>query len=242
MKKKIPFDIKYRPQIDSGEYKLVDKNDHPVRIICWDKQSEEKYGYHIVALIKFSVNHEESTYFTLDGKARKKDKDPSLFIVYEEDCFSELEQKLIEFRNKTPLISVDYREKKGREIIEKYAQEILNAARKVIEDELEQKSKKYIQDTASINDVENHLKNLLIDQALRGSHAILDSQRRLREEVDLIMKIAKSEVCKNIPKLKKCPDEENHGAGITQIRGLWSILFNGYYITLEDFCELPKEE
>ena len=37
---KIPFDMKYRPQIESGEYKVETRNGKSVRIICWDKQGE----------------------------------------------------------------------------------------------------------------------------------------------------------------------------------------------------------
>ena len=33
---KIPFDIKFRPQIESGEYKVETKVGCPVRIVCWD--------------------------------------------------------------------------------------------------------------------------------------------------------------------------------------------------------------
>lgn len=241
MKKKIPFDIKYKPQLQAQKYEAVTEGNLPVEILKWDAGG----SFPIVAIIKLGDGSVEPRLFDENGRrsGNLSDDFRNLYLLVDKDPeFTELEEKLIEFRNNTPLISVNYKEKNGREIIGKYAQDILKTARKVVEDELEQKSKKYIQDTASINDVENHLKNLLIDQALRGSHAILDSQRRLREEVDLIMKIAKSEVCKNIPKLKKCPDEENHGAGITQIRGLWSILFGGYYITLEDFDKLPKEE
>lgn len=45
---KIPFDISYRPQIESGEYKVVTADDHPVRICCWDAEE----GWPIVALVK----------------------------------------------------------------------------------------------------------------------------------------------------------------------------------------------
>lgn len=38
---KIQFDIKYRPQIESGEYKVVTRNNAPVRIICWDAHAEQ---------------------------------------------------------------------------------------------------------------------------------------------------------------------------------------------------------
>ena len=36
MSKRIPFDIKYRPQIESGEYRVETRDGRPVRIICWD--------------------------------------------------------------------------------------------------------------------------------------------------------------------------------------------------------------
>ena len=36
---KIPFDIKYRPQIESGEYKVETRNGLPARVVCWDANS-----------------------------------------------------------------------------------------------------------------------------------------------------------------------------------------------------------
>lgn len=77
---RIPFDIKYRPQIERGEYKLVDNAGHKVRIVCWDMKSKKEYGYHLVGLVEYGPEHEESMYYTLDGKARIKDKGPTLFI------------------------------------------------------------------------------------------------------------------------------------------------------------------
>ena len=89
---KIPFDIKFRPQIESGEYKVVDNDNHNIRIICWDKKSEKKYGYCIVGLVEFGPNHEESTYYTIDGKARLKDKHPCLFLITPEPELSDFEK------------------------------------------------------------------------------------------------------------------------------------------------------
>ena len=45
---KIPFDIKYRPEIESGKYLVVTRDDRPVRIVCWDR----KGAYPIIGLIK----------------------------------------------------------------------------------------------------------------------------------------------------------------------------------------------
>jgi hypothetical protein len=47
---KIPFDIKFRPQIESGEYKVVTGDDRPVRIISWDKKLCGG-RYEVVALV-----------------------------------------------------------------------------------------------------------------------------------------------------------------------------------------------
>ena len=50
---KIPFDIKYRPEIESGKYKVVTVVDNkPVRIICWDRKSCYKPdGQYIIYLV-----------------------------------------------------------------------------------------------------------------------------------------------------------------------------------------------
>ena len=45
--RKIQFDIKYRPEIESGRYKVVTRDGRNVRIICWDRRA----GVSLVALI-----------------------------------------------------------------------------------------------------------------------------------------------------------------------------------------------
>lgn len=37
---RIPFDQKYRPQIESGQYKVETGDGRPVRIICWDAKDD----------------------------------------------------------------------------------------------------------------------------------------------------------------------------------------------------------
>lgn len=54
-------------------------------------------------------------------------------FTYNEPEFTYFENKLIEFRNNTPLISVDYRTGKGKDIIKKYANEILECAKYELE-------------------------------------------------------------------------------------------------------------
>ncbi len=47
--KKIPFNIKYRPEIEAGKYKVVTEHGESVRIICWD--SKFCGAYPVIALI-----------------------------------------------------------------------------------------------------------------------------------------------------------------------------------------------
>ena len=45
----IPFNIKYRPQIESGEYKVRTSSGKPARIVCWDFKTQ--FNDPILALI-----------------------------------------------------------------------------------------------------------------------------------------------------------------------------------------------
>ena len=93
--KKIPFDIKYRPQIESGEYKVVTDKDEAVRIICWDREcynpimalvKRKKTGYDAETII----SEESPIYCDIKGKANLREND--LFILTNEPELTEFEQ------------------------------------------------------------------------------------------------------------------------------------------------------
>lgn len=90
---KIPFDIKYRPQIESGEYKVVTRNDLPVRIICWDCKDDD--GYHIIGLVE-SKSGEEFHVFYYDNGTESKHKESSfdLFVLIKEAELTDLERAI----------------------------------------------------------------------------------------------------------------------------------------------------
>jgi len=58
---KVPFDIKFRPQIESGEAEVETRNGRAVRIICWDAPSDD---YPIVGYIQ---GEKGPVTFSLDG-------------------------------------------------------------------------------------------------------------------------------------------------------------------------------
>ena len=66
MEERIPFDIKYRPEIESGKYLVKTKDGKSVRIICWEKQGR----FPIVALSKEREEDEEEVMrdYCIDGR------------------------------------------------------------------------------------------------------------------------------------------------------------------------------
>ena len=87
---RIPFEIKYRPQIESGEYKVETRDGRPVRIICWDCINKH---YPIIALALYGG--EEISYdYTNNGHYYPDDEksEYDLFIVTPEPELSEFEK------------------------------------------------------------------------------------------------------------------------------------------------------
>lgn len=64
---KIPFDIKYRPQIESGEYKVETRDGlHSVRIICWDAAGSQRDN-DIIGLEKGTLGAENIQRYDVTG-------------------------------------------------------------------------------------------------------------------------------------------------------------------------------
>ena len=61
----ISFNIKYRPQIESGEYKVRTASGKPARIVCWDMKTA--LGEPVLALITDEVGREYSCTYREDG-------------------------------------------------------------------------------------------------------------------------------------------------------------------------------
>ena len=90
---KIPFDIKYRPQIESGEYKVVTRDGNSVRIICWDRKSAGD-GQPIVALVK-KEHYEDSIWVEENGVYKgTMGHEYDLFIITPEAELTELERAI----------------------------------------------------------------------------------------------------------------------------------------------------
>lgn len=86
---KIPFDIKYRPQIESGEYAVFTDCGEPVEIVKWDC----KGNCPILAVIDDGDTH-DCCFFKRDGLSFSEKE--SLNIVTPEPEYTEFEKKVAE--------------------------------------------------------------------------------------------------------------------------------------------------
>lgn len=93
MRIRIPFDIKYRPQIESGEYRVETQAGCPVRIVCWDMACELP----ILGLVLLNDEKAEETAVGFTNEGTNLLGDPlydKLFIVTPEEELTEFEKAI----------------------------------------------------------------------------------------------------------------------------------------------------
>ena len=91
---KIPFSIKFRPQIESGEYKVVTSDGFPARIICWDSPIDKDRP---IICIVFDNQIEQ---YRVDGRFDYHETtNYDLFLITKEPELSAFEKALKECVN-----------------------------------------------------------------------------------------------------------------------------------------------
>ena len=86
---RIPFDIKFRPQIESGEYKVETKSGRPIRVLAWDLPCDFP-----IATAEFTEDNRvivES--YSVDGWVGYGEKENNLVIVTPEPELTEFEKE-----------------------------------------------------------------------------------------------------------------------------------------------------
>ena len=125
---KIPFDIKYRPEIESGKYSVQTTDGRNVRIICWDKASNDRFD--IIALVP-TLEGDTETCQIYDTRgvliANPRGEKFKLVILTDEPELSAFEKRYAELCN-IPLFET--------EAIRKDAAVLLDLARKELEPEV----------------------------------------------------------------------------------------------------------
>lgn len=151
MKNIIPFDQKYRPEIDSKKYQVETKEGFPIRILCWDRDNPNTP---IVALKKTSIG-EDVLYYNLQGN--NLDEEDTLFIVTDEDDgMTEFERYLWN------ITSLHYPDSEEMAQLKSDARALYSIARKEIEKELESVYGEYLINVA--NDEFNRGKSYVLKE------------------------------------------------------------------------------
>ena len=246
---KIPFDIKYRPQIESGEYKVELKDGTPVSIIYWDAKGTSP----VIGLFLADDGCETTTQVHPNGRwsdDESYDSDYDLFIVTPEE-------ELFDWEKAVGLALTDYqllpRDKDGianihdtNEFIKKKAAELLSLAREQLIKDGYVIEKRAFHDAVEKVDPEM-MKEVSEDVDL--SNFIADLGERYPKvsfvELTRIAKAAydfgKTEVLKGLPRWKRMNDNATF---IGAVGGVWYLCYKGYGIELRNLEKLPgfKEE
>ena len=78
----VPFDLKYKDKIESGEYLVTTREDNPVRIICWNKLDSD---YPIIGLQRIG-NFEFLENYNKDGRVDLlEDNDSDLMVLIDSE-------------------------------------------------------------------------------------------------------------------------------------------------------------
>lgn len=133
---KIPFDVKFRPQIESGEYKVETNDYHSVRIICWNKNTGGLDR--IVALVAGDSGQEKTLHYTEEGWCVSSggNKNKNLFLITPEPELSEFENKLRVICEDAVRESQLFPERTSEDFAKKHSAELLALARKELEPEV----------------------------------------------------------------------------------------------------------
>lgn len=136
---KVPFDIKYRPQIESGEYRVETKAGCPVRIVCWDMACELP----ILGLVLLNDEKAEEMAVGFTNEGTNLLGEPlydKLFIVTPEEKLTPFEQS-IKDRFFYGELAIEESE------IKEIASELLSLAKKELEEEIPELEFESIEET-----------------------------------------------------------------------------------------------
>lgn len=152
---RLKFDIKYRPQIESGEYEVKTRFGEPVEIVKWDCRGE----YPILACI-FDGDTDDSAFFSNDGKGISGSEDV-LYIITPEPELTDFEKKLWEVLKSegSPIGPIEKFTNADKEVFHSYAAELLAIAKEECKNQIKNDYREIIHG-AYEKGMENALKDL----------------------------------------------------------------------------------
>ena len=227
--KKIPFNIKYRPEIESGKYKVVTRDDRPVRILCWNAKGEQP----IVGLVTEKSGNELCYRFYEDGVAVDElvsDSD-TLFLIVPKLEFKQGQWYLCTrthaFFEKGEIYECIY----DGTICDGIGRSRLTEMTYNID---------YFSPLTEMENFEQELKNLIPDWQ--------KDKEDFKKNTFKLFCLAEEVILKNIPKWQKVAEVHSFDEGIS-IRNTpdGDVLVlntdgNKYFLNIKELSKLPKED
>lgn len=243
---RIPFDIKHRDKIESGEYKVETRDGRSARIICWDVISNSP----IVALLMFNDGTEFIGEFTREGNYwnSKMESCKDLFIVIPNPEMSEFEKAVSKYRPQSDTL----------ETIQRIATELLSLARNEFNKQIENDYREIIHGAYERGkaDAEQEVERRIQSGELmtQEHHEILMAtlNKAHEEELEKAYKNSdevqyrkgyekgKEDALNNLPRWKKCPENDYYACVYNCAKREDSLLYyNGHTLRLIDLEKLP---
>lgn len=255
---KIPFGIKFRPQIESGEYKVVTGDDRQVRIISWDKKV---FGgrYEIVALVPTTQGDTEAVQlYCPDGTLISSNWNEKfkLFIVTPEEEMTDFEAGLFSAFSDGWQQYLNGEEVDMEQWAKEHSEELLSIAREqLIKDGYVIEKKAFHDAVENISD--KHLAEMSIQYSIHCK--VKDGTRNAIMNWDTFQKVAqkfidigKEEALKDLPRWKKAKEYMKLGPNDFvftldsdgKCSPYWDteVEEGQFYITESDIENLPKED
>ena len=252
---KIPFDIKYRPQIESGEYKVCIDYDWPVEILSWDCIHVNKKGKRFPILAKITCLNpgEEEDFvhwYNNEGKYDPWDNIPSttdcvaycpghdLFIVTPEEELTEFEKAFLErvFHQKAEDL-----DEQNKEIFLEDARYVLALAHEqFIKDGYVIEKKAFHDAVENISD--KHRTEMSVQYSLHckiedGTRHAIMNWSEFQKVAQKFIDIGKAEALKDLPIWKKDKSFEKEGT-FMGVKGRESfVVKDGYSISVAELIK-----
>ena len=239
---KIPFDVKFRPQIESGEYKVETREGLPARIICWDRIAKKHNDDDLNLCVLVPDDGGEAVYYyNRYGKRWVPNDDFDLFIVTPEEELTPLEDRLSTYlKNDFEYFSTKkWDEKKWNETMRIQAAELLKLAREqFIKDGYVIEKKAFRDAVENISD--KHLAEMSVEYSLHCKvedgtrHAIMNWEA-FQKVAQKFIDLGKAEALKDLPRWEKqdyAPREANIYLPTNE------LVYHGMAISVDELTKL----
>jgi hypothetical protein len=231
---KIPFDIKYRPQIESGEYNVETECGEPIEIVKWDCKGK----YPILAVIDDGVTHDSCFYDESGTSYSGTDK---IYVVIEEPEmaeFTECLHGLVQYLLNLPRSENGTYDNTGliEDVVQNYKKELFEKARRQAESEDHSDP---IPSIWTKREIECFMKD--VDA---GTERLIDDLSK-HPLFTTIYEKGKRDALKDLPKWKQHHYQfcDNETAMIVREDSDLCVLYKYYKINLTKlFDMLPKED